>query len=195
MGVRALAYGCDVSDGAAAERMIADVIERWKTVDVLVNNAGITRDNLLMRMKEQDWDDVMNVNLKSAFHCTRPVVRAMMRQKRGAIINISSVVGLMGNAGQANYAASKAGLIGFTKAMAREVASRGITVNAIAPGYITTEMTAAIPAEAAEKLAASIPLSRLGEPADVAHAAVYLASEGARYITGHVLVVDGGLTI
>lgn len=195
LGVRVLAYGCDVSVAQEAEKMISDVLEHWKTLDILVNNAGITRDGLLLRMKEEDWDEVMNTNLRSAFHCTRAAVKAMMRQRRGAIINISSVVGLMGNPGQANYCASKAGLIGLTKSVAKEVASRNITVNAIAPGFITTDMTASISPEQSDRLKASIPLARMGEPSDVAGAAVFLASDAARYVTGHVLVVDGGMTM
>lgn len=195
LGRRSLAYGADVSDFASADRMIADVLAQWQSLDVLVNNAGVTRDNLLLRMKEEDWDEVLRVNLKSAFNCTKVAARAMMRQKKGTIINISSVVGIMGNAGQANYAASKAGLIGFTRAMARELASRNVTVNAIAPGYVVTDMTAGLGADVKEKLLQNIPLGRLGEPSDIADAALFLASDAARYITGQVLVVDGGMTM
>jgi 3-oxoacyl-[acyl-carrier protein] reductase len=195
LGGRALAYGANVADGAAAEAMVKDVLEKWQRIDILVNNAGITRDTLLMRMKDSDWDEVLEVNLKSAFLMTRLVSRSMMRQKSGTIVNISSVVGLMGNPGQANYAASKAGLIGFTKAMARELGSRGITVNAVAPGYIDTEMTAKLGEEVKQRMLNNIPLGRLGQPAEIAEAVAFLVGEGARYITGHVLVVDGGLTM
>ena len=194
-GAEALAYGADVSNIEAAEGMVKDVIDRWQRIDVLVNNAGITRDTLLMRMKESDWDDVMNVNLKSAFHMTRLVSRVMMRQKSGAIINVSSVVGLMGNPGQANYAASKAGLIGFTKSMARELGSRSITVNAVAPGFIETEMTASLPDEVKQRMLANIPLGRFGHTEEIAEMVAFLSSDAARYITGQVLVVDGGLVM
>ncbi|NDD27745.1 MAG: 3-oxoacyl-[acyl-carrier-protein] reductase [Proteobacteria bacterium] len=194
-GAEALAYGADVSNLEAAEGMVKDVIDRWQRIDVLVNNAGITRDTLLMRMKESDWDDVMNVNLKSAFHMTRLVSRVMMRQKSGAIINVSSVVGLMGNPGQANYAASKAGLIGFTKSMARELGSRSITVNAVAPGFIETEMTASLPDEVKQRMLANIPLGRFGHTEEIAEMVAFLSSDAARYITGQVLVVDGGLVM
>ena len=194
-GAEALAYGADVSNLEAAEGMVKDVIDRWQRIDVLVNNAGITRDTLLMRMKESDWDDVMNVNLKSAFHMTRLASRIMMRQKSGAIINVSSVVGLMGNPGQANYAASKAGLIGFTKSMARELGSRSITVNAVAPGFIETEMTASLPDEVKQRMLANIPLGRFGHTEEIAEMVAFLSSDAARYITGQVLVVDGGLVM
>ena len=194
-GAEALAYGADVSNIEAAEGMVKDVIDRWQRIDVLVNNAGITRDTLLMRMKESDWDDVMNVNLKSAFHMTRLASRIMMRQKSGAIINVSSVVGLMGNPGQANYAASKAGLIGFTKSMARELGSRSITVNAVAPGFIETEMTASLPDEVKQRMLANIPLGRFGHTEEIAEMVAFLSSDAARYITGQVLVVDGGLVM
>jgi len=195
LGRKALVIAADVSNTAAAEALINDVLGQWQTLDILVNNAGITRDGLLMRMKEEDWDSVLDVNLKSAFNTTKAASRAMMRQKRGAIINISSVVGIMGNPGQANYAASKAGLIGFTKATARELAGRGITVNAIAPGFIATEMTNVLSEDVKQKLLASIPLGRFGDVEEIAQAAVFLASDAARYITGHVLVVDGGMAM
>lgn len=195
LGVKTLAYGCDVSQIAAAETMVKDVLDKWKKIDILVNNAGITRDGLMMRMGEAEWDEVINVNLKSAFTMTRLISRAMMRQKSGTIINISSVVGLMGNAGQANYAASKAGLIGLTKASARELASRGITVNAVAPGFINTEMTAKLPQEVKDRMLGNIPLQRFGEASEIADMVAFLAGDEARYITGQVLVVDGGLTM
>ena len=164
-------------------------------VDILVNNAGITRDNLLLRMSEAEWDAVLSVNLKGAFNCTRAVVRAMVKQRYGRIINISSVIGLRGNAGQANYAASKAGLIGLTKASAQELASRQITVNAIAPGFIETQMTQKIPEESRKRLLELIPQKKLGQPEDVARLAVFLASDDASYITGEVIRVDGGMAM
>ncbi len=194
-GVKTLAYGADVASTAATEAMLKDVLDKWGSIDVLVNNAGVTRDNLLLRMKEDDWDTVLATNLKSAYNACRVASRAMMKAQRGSIINISSVVGIMGNPGQANYAASKAGLIGFTKALARELASRNITVNCIAPGYIETDMTAALTPEQREKIQSQIPLGRLGGVEDIAQAAVFLASDLARYITGQTIVVDGGLTM
>jgi 3-oxoacyl-[acyl-carrier protein] reductase len=158
-----------------------------------VNNSGVTRDGLLMRMKDEDWDAVLDTNLKGAFHCSRAAVKLMMKQRGGRIVNISSVVGVIGNPGQTNYCASKAGLIGFTKALAKEVGSRGITVNAIAPGFITTEMTAQLPDEVSGRIQANIPLGRFGEPSDIGAAVVFLASDAAKYVTGTVLQVDGGL--
>lgn len=188
-------FQCDVSDFAKCEAFIKEVIQTYGTIDILVNNAGITRDGLLMRMSESDFDEVMNTNLKGTFHCTRFVARQMMKQRYGRIINISSVVGVVGNAGQTNYAASKAGVIGFTKAAAKELASRKITVNAIAPGFIRTEMTDILSEKVKEETAAQIPLGMFGEPKDVANAAAFLASEEAGYITGQVLHVDGGMVI
>jgi len=192
-GVKAVALQADVADPAQAEELVSATIRELGSVDILVNNAGITRDGLLVRMKDEDWDAVLNTNLKGAFNCCRPAARHMLRTRWGRIINITSVVGVIGNPGQANYCASKAGLIGLTKALAKELGSRGITVNAVAPGFITTEMTAAMPKEAQDRMLAGIPLGFFGEPDDVAAAVAFLASDDARYITGHVLHVDGGL--
>ena len=192
-GRRCQAFVVDVSQAAAVEAMTAKLLDNWGRLDILVNNAGMTRDGLLVRMKDEDWDSVLAVNLKGTFLCTRAVARTMMRQRSGRIINLASIVGLMGNAGQANYAASKAGIIGFTKSVARELGSRGVTVNAIAPGFIETEMTQALSDEAKTQWQAQIPLGRFGQSSDVAQAALFLASEAANYITGQVLQVDGGL--
>jgi 3-oxoacyl-[acyl-carrier protein] reductase len=194
-GRKAWAHAVDVTDSkavaAVAERIVADA----GRVDVLVNNAGVTRDGLLMRMSEEDWDVVLNTNLRGAFAFTKAFSRILLKQRAGRIINISSVVGLIGNAGQCNYAASKAGLIGFTKSVARELASRGITANAIAPGFIDTDMTAAMNEAARAELLKQIPLSSLGKPEDIAEAALFLAGPGGRYITGQVLAVDGGMVM
>ena len=195
LGVRAAGFGCDVTDEAAVEAAVAAAERTLGPVSVLVNNAGVTRDNSLIRLSGADWDAVLDANLKGAFHTTRAVIKGMMKRRAGRIINITSVVGLTGNKGQANYAASKAGLIGFTKSIAREYASRNVLANCIAPGFITTEMTAALPAEARDALLGQIALGRLGEPADVAGAVLFLASDLASYITGQVLVVDGGMVI
>lgn len=186
---------CDVADFAACERFFQQVIEKYKRVDILVNNAGVTRDGLLMKMSEEEFDTVINTNLKGTFHCMRFVTRQMIKQRYGRIINISSVVGVAGNAGQANYAASKAGVIGLTKSAARELASRKITVNAIAPGFIETDMTKDLPDKVKEESIAKIPLGYYGKPEDVAGAVSFLASEKAGYITGQVLHVDGGMVI
>ena len=186
---------CDVADFAACERFFQQVIEKYKRVDILVNNAGVTRDGLLMEMSEEEFDTVINTNLKGTFHCMRFVTRQMIKQRYGRIINISSVVGVTGNAGQANYAASKAGVIGLTKSAARELASRKITVNAIAPGFIETDMTKDLPDKVKEESIAKIPLGYYGKPEDVAGAVSFLASEKAGYITGQVLHVDGGMVI
>lgn len=183
----------DVTDAAAVEQAVDRIVKDSGRLDILVNNAGITRDNLLMRMKEEDWDLVLAVNLKGAYNCTKAVSKPMIKQRSGRIINISSVVGVMGNPGQANYAASKAGLIGLTKAAARELASRNITVNAVAPGFITTEMTEALPDKTREMMLAQIPLNRFGAPEEVAYAVAFLASEQAAYITGQVIHVNGGM--
>ncbi|OFW15865.1 MAG: 3-oxoacyl-[acyl-carrier-protein] reductase [Acidobacteria bacterium RIFCSPLOWO2_12_FULL_67_14] len=192
-GGRAEAVSLDVTDSAAIEGMVASVLDRHGRVDVLVNNAGITRDQLLLRMKRDEWDQVIATNLTAAFVCAQAVIRPMIKQRSGRIISVSSVVGQTGNAGQANYAASKAGLIGFTKALAREVASRSVTVNVVAPGLIDTDMTRAITGKAQGDWAARIPLGRLGEPSDVAAAVCFLASDEAAYITGQVLAVNGGM--
>ena len=192
-GGRAELASLDVTDAAAIESAVAGVLGRHSRIDILVNNAGITRDTLMLRMKRDDWDAVLQTNLSAAFACVQAVLKPMIKQRAGRIINITSVVGQSGNAGQANYAASKAGLIGFTKAVALEVASRNITVNAVAPGLIDTDMTRAIAAGAHEEWASRIPLKRLGTPDDVANAVVFLASDEASYITGHVLAVNGGM--
>ena len=193
MGAEAVAVIGNVTVAADAEKMIDSAVQSFGRVDILVNNAGITRDGLLMRMKEDDWDAVLTVNLKGAFLCTKAVSKVMTKQRSGRIINIASVVGQMGNAGQANYCASKAGLIGLTKSNARELAKRNITVNAVAPGFIATAMTDALPEKSREELVAQIPLARLGSPDDIAHAVVFLAAEGSGYITGQVLAVNGGM--
>lgn len=192
-GQKAVVRKCDVSDFASCETFIQGVIKEFGRIDILVNNAGITRDGLLMKMSEEDFDQVLDTNLKGAFHTIRFASRQMLRQKSGRIINMASVVGVSGNAGQANYAASKAGVIGLTKATAKELASRGITVNAIAPGFIETEMTAVLSDKVKEATAVQIPLGTFGQPEDVANAVAFLASDEARYITGQVLHVDGGL--
>ncbi len=192
-GGQGIVIKADVGDAEAVDAMVKETISTFGKIDILVNNAGITRDNLLMRMKEEDWDAVMNINLKGVFVCTKAVSRIMMKQRAGKIINMTSVVGLMGNAGQANYAAAKAGVIGFTKSMAKELASRGITVNAIAPGFIGTDMTAVLSDQVKTELTEKIPAGRLGSPEDVAAAVTFLASDSANYITGQTLNVDGGM--
>ncbi len=194
-GGEALLVQADVGDPAAVDTMIKAVVARFGKIDILVNNAGITRDNLIMRMKEEEWDAVIHTNLKGIFNCTKAVTRLMMKQKYGRIVNMTSVVGVMGNAGQSNYAAAKAGVIGFTKSMAKELASRNITVNAVAPGYISTDMTANLPEQAKSELQSQIPLQRLGNPEDVAAAVLFLVSPGADYITGQTLHVDGGMVM
>jgi 3-oxoacyl-[acyl-carrier protein] reductase len=185
---------CDVTDTARVAEVVGEVVDRWGKLDVLVNNAGITRDNLIMRMKDDQWDAVLAINLKGTFLFTRAATKPMMKARRGRIINIASVSGLMGNPGQVNYSASKAGVIGLTRTVARELASRNITVNAVAPGFIATEMTAKLGEEVLTEVRKQIPLGRLGEPQDVADAVLFLASEAAGFVTGHVLTVDGGLT-
>jgi 3-oxoacyl-[acyl-carrier protein] reductase len=193
LGRKALAIKVDVAKLADVEKMVEAILAQFGKVDILVNNAGIARDKLILRMTEEDWDAVLNINLKGTFNCTKTVVRHMSKQKSGKIVNIASVVGEMGNAGQGNYAASKAGVIGFTKTIAREFAQRGINVNAIAPGYIETPMTDALPDKAKEELKRLIPMDRLGKPEDVAEAVLFLVSEASSYITGQVLNVNGGI--
>jgi len=194
-GGQGLAVVADISSPPDAIRLVEAALAEYGRLDILVNNAGINRDRLVMRMSDEEWEDVLRVNLTGVFLCTRAVLKPMMKQRWGRIINMTSVVGLTGNAGQANYAAAKAGIIGFTRSVAREVASRGITVNAIAPGFIETDMTRQIPEGPREELLKRIPLGSAGSPVDVAAAAVFLVSEGARYITGQVLSVDGGMVM
>ncbi len=195
LGRKVLAIAADVSAPEEVNRLVDAVVGEWGRLDILVNNAGVTRDGLVMRMTDEDWDTVLDTDLKSAFLCSRAVLRPMLKARSGRIINVASVIGLMGNPGQANYAAAKAGIFGLTKSLAKEVGSRGITVNALAPGYIQTRMTDVLDEKQKETIRARIPLSNLGTPEDVAEAAVFLASDGARYITGQVLAVDGGLSL
>ncbi|HEX5635021.1 MAG TPA: 3-oxoacyl-[acyl-carrier-protein] reductase [Gemmatimonadales bacterium] len=195
LGERAAGVACDVADGAQVEAAIAAAERALGPIDILVNNAGLTRDNILLRLSEADWDAVLDANLKGAFLTTRAVVKGMMKRRSGRIINITSVVGLTGNKGQANYAASKAGLVGLTKSVAKEYASRGVLANCVAPGFIETDMTAALPEDARKGLLEAIALGRLGRPEDVAGAVLFLASDLAAYVTGQVLVVDGGMVI
>jgi 3-oxoacyl-[acyl-carrier protein] reductase len=195
LGRKAWAHAVDVSDSAAVTSAAEKILADCGKVDILVNNAGVTRDGLLMRMSDADWDAVLNTNLKGAFLFTKAFTRAFVKQRAGRIINVASIIGLIGNAGQANYAASKAGLIGFTQSIARELGSRNITVNALAPGFIETDMTAALSAELKTELLKKIPLNSLGQPDDIANAALFLASPGARYVTGQVLTVDGGMVM
>jgi 3-oxoacyl-[acyl-carrier protein] reductase len=195
LGERAAGFGCEVSDAGQVEALIAGAEAALGPLTILVNNAGLTRDNIVLRLSDADWDAVLDANLKGAFLTTRAAIKGMMKRRAGRIINITSVVGVTGNKGQANYAASKAGLIGFSKSVAREYASRNVLVNCIAPGFIETDMTAALPPESRQALLGQIALGRLGQPADVAGAVLFLASELAGYITGQVLIVDGGMVI
>jgi 3-oxoacyl-[acyl-carrier protein] reductase len=188
-------FALDVADSAAVDAAVEKITAKFGKIDILVNNAGVTRDGLLARMKSEDWDTVINTNLKGAFHLTRPVGRIMVKQRSGRIINISSVIGLMGNAGQANYAASKAGLIGFSKSVAREFASRGITCNVVCPGFIETDMTKDLSDDLKKKLLERIPLQRLGQPGDIAGVVAFLCSPAASYITGQIVTVDGGMVM
>ena len=192
-GVKAKAWTTDISDFEATERMVKEVIEEFGQVTILVNNAGITKDALILRMKEDQWDAVISVNLKGAFNCSRHVAGSMLRNRKGSIINIASVSGQMGNSGQANYAASKACLVGMTKTIARELAGKGVRVNAIAPGFIETEMTEKIPEKAQKELKKIIPMKRLGKPEDIANATLFLASDVSSYITGQVIAINGGM--
>lgn len=193
LGIQALAVKADVTRPSEVEEMVDACLARYGQVDILVNNAGITRDNLLLRMKDEEWDAVLDANLKGAFYCTRAVLRRMIKQRGGRIISLTSVVGVMGNAGQANYAAAKAGIVGLTKATAREVASRGITVNAVAPGFIETDMTHALDPELQERLRSQIPLGRFGKAEEVAELVAFLASDRSAYITGQIIHLNGGL--
>ncbi|AZO95338.1 3-oxoacyl-[acyl-carrier-protein] reductase [Iocasia frigidifontis] len=195
LGRKAISIMADVSNIEQVKTMIKTAIKEFSKIDILVNNAGITRDNLIMRMKEKDWDAVMNVNLKGVFNCTKSVIRPMMKQKSGKIINLASVVGIMGNPGQANYSASKAGVIGFTKTIAKEVAARGITSNAVAPGFIKSHMTENLSKEVQDNMLAAIPLKKFGSQEDVANIICFLASSAADYINGQVINVDGGMVM
>lgn len=194
-GGSASVYGCNVADYAAVETMMKDIVKEHGSLDILVNNAGITKDGLLMKMSEEDYDAVLNINLKGAFNCIKHISRQMLKQKSGHIINLSSVVGVYGNGGQVNYSASKAGIIGLTKSVAKELGSRGITVNAVAPGFIVTEMTDAMPEDAKAQVAERIAMKKLGSVEDVAELIAFLASDKASYITGQVICVDGGMSV
>jgi len=194
-GGRAIVCKGDVRNADDVENVVKEAVNQFGTVDILVNNAGITRDNLIMRMSEKDWDDVLDINLKGAFNCIKAVTRIMLKQRSGKIVNIASVVGVMGNVGQANYSASKAGLIGLTKSVAREFASRGINCNAVAPGFIQSEMTERLPESVKEEYLKNIPLKRFGTVNDVANVVAFLVSDDAKYITGQVLHIDGGLVM
>lgn len=195
LGREAFAFQCNVSDADSVQEMVKETINQFGKLDILVNNAGITRDNLLMRMKEDEWDDVININLKGVFLCTKAVTRQMMKQRSGRIINISSIVGVSGNPGQANYVAAKSGVIGLTKTTAKELATRGITVNAVAPGFITTDMTDKLSEEVKAQMLGVIPLARFGEPRDIARTVIFLASDDSSYMTGQTLHIDGGMVM
>ena len=194
-GDKASAYSCDISDNEQFNNIVTDIFKEYGSIDILVNNAGITNDTLLMRMSDDQWDSVLNINLKGSFTCTRTVIKYMMKKKSGRIINITSIVGLTGNAGQANYAASKAGLIGMTKSIAKEVASRGITANCVAPGWIETAMTEQLSDDVKNKFLSQIPTGKIGYPRDIANTVIFLASKEAEYITGQTITVDGGRII
>lgn len=194
-GLNAVGFGCDVTNLKSVEEIVNKILDKYNRIDILVNNAGITKDHLLLRMQESDWNQVLDINLRSVFNCTKSVLKPMVKAKKGKIINISSVIGITGNSGQANYAASKAGIIGFSKSIAREVASRGITVNCVAPGYIQTDMTAQLSEKTREEILKNIPLQRFGTAHDVADACMFLASKEADYITGQTILVDGGMAI
>ncbi|OXS63288.1 3-oxoacyl-[acyl-carrier-protein] reductase [Rossellomorea vietnamensis] len=195
LGREAIAVQCNVSDAEGVQAMVKETIGEFGSIDILVNNAGITKDNLLMRMKETEWDDVININLKGVFLCTKAVTRQMMKQRSGRIINISSIVGVSGNPGQANYVAAKSGVIGLTKTTARELAPRGITVNAVAPGFISTDMTDQLPEDVRSEMLKQIPLSRFGNPGDIAKVVTFVASDSASYMTGQTLHIDGGMVM
>ena len=195
MGRRAFAVKCDVSNFEEVTSMVKETIDQFGKLDILINNAGITKDNLIMRMKEDEWDDVLNINLKGVFLCTKAVTRQMMKQRSGRIINVASIVGVSGNPGQANYVAAKAGVIGLTKTTAKELAARNITVNAIAPGFITTDMTDKLSEEVKSEMLKQIPLARFGEPKDIAKVAAFLASHDSAYMTGQTLHIDGGMVM
>ena len=194
-GLNSVGMGCDVTNMASVQETVNKILDKHNRIDILVNNAGITRDNLLLRMSENEWDAVVSTNLKGTFACTKIVSKSMLKARSGKIINIASIIGIKGNAGQANYAASKAGIIGFTKSIAREFSSRGITSNAVAPGYIQTEMTDKLSEKAKEEIFKQIPLGKLGTPTDVANVCLFLASSDADYITGQTIIVDGGMAI
>jgi 3-oxoacyl-[acyl-carrier protein] reductase len=193
LGVEALTLKIDVCNFRQVEELIAKILDKFKKIDILINNAGITKDGLLLRMTEEDWDKVLEVNLKGAFNCSKQVVRPMLKQRQGVIVNISSIIGIMGNAGQANYSASKAGLIGLTKSLAKELGLKGIRVNAVAPGYIQTKMTEKLPDDIKKKMLEMIPLNSFGKPEDVADLVLFLSSDRAKYITGQVIQIDGGM--
>ena len=195
LGRESLAFKTDVTDSSQVQDMVDKILDKFNKIDILINNAGITKDNLLLRMSEDEWDKVIAVNLKGTFVCTKIVSRAMLKQRSGKIVNLASIIGIMGNAGQANYAASKAGIIGLTKSVAKELASRNICVNAIAPGFIRTDMTSRLPEEVQKKMLSVIPLARFGEAKDVADLALFLSSESSSYITGQVIQVDGGMVM
>ncbi len=194
-GLSAVGFRCDVTNLKSVEQIVNKILDKYNRIDILVNNAGITKDNLLLRMNETDWEDVLNINLRGVFNCTKSVTKPMVKARKGKIISITSIIGITGNIGQANYAASKAGVIGFSKSIAREVASRGITVNCVAPGYIQTDMTAQLSEKTREEILKNIPLQRFGTARDVADVCVFLASKDADYMTGQTILVDGGMAI